>query len=320
MSNMRQRSPTNHLPPDDMSGWQTMRARNPDGTSTVYRVHESMTGGGGGLVGGAAPAYGAGGPNIHTVIGAGGSSGGCNHTNNNNNNVMYATPASRYPPYHDPYQVGGATSPNIVFVKSSNDDEGGYNDYDDDSGDDSSDSDEEGTPHTASSSAYDEPSVQSNNNNNCCCNNNNRRSTPRCSSRNTPFCIGSSMLFAVGFIVGYVFLIDFLVDVRAPPKTAVEVETQAPPPMAEEGARSGLRGAQQQQYYFAQAGDNANNLPENIYLLQQVALQPVPQQKDQLPNENDKGAQQTSKGGGAKQRPLKGGRSKKSREDKEQLV
>lgn len=271
-------------------------------------------------MGGAAPAYGAGGPNIHTVIGAGGSSGGCNHTNNNNNNVMYATPASRYPPYHDPYQVGGGSAPNIVFVKSSNDDEGGYNDYDDDSGDDSSDSDEEGTPHTASSSAYDEPSVQSNNNNNCCCNNNNRRSTPRCSSRNTPFCIGSSMLFAVGFIVGYVFLIDFLVDVRAPPKKAVEVETQAPPPMP-----SGLRKTDtvphERQYYKMEGMDDGGLLPkEDIYLLQRVALQPVPRQKDgQLTNVNNEGVQQTSMGG-AKHRPLKGGRSKKSREDKEQLV
>ena len=131
------------------------------------------------------------------------------------------------------------------------------------------------------------------------------------------------MLFAVGFIVGYIFLIDFLVDVRAPPKEAVvEVETQAQsPPMPSGLRKTDITVPHERQYYKVEGMDDGGSLPkEDIYLLQRVALQPVPRQKDgQVTNVNNEGAQQTSMGG-AKHRPLKGGRSKKSREDEERLV
>lgn len=164
---IRQRSPPNApLSANDLA-WQTVRAQNADGTSTVYRVHESV------------------GVNGMQYVAGGGAFGG-------GTGVLYGAPAPTnnvqgismgVPPGYNSYGNNGET---VIFIPNNDDDS-------------ETDSDDEEAAMVVATAPDAKP-----------------KKAPRC-SKTTPCCIGSGVVLAVGFLVGYIFLIEFFVSNRPPP-------------------------------------------------------------------------------------------------------
>ena len=158
---IRQRSPTNALPEDPMA-FQTIRTRNPDGTSTVYHVHESMANS---VPIGGIP--GCGGP--HQLYGGA------------------------------PGNIYGGQQPNIVYVQSRDD----TNDDDDD------ESDDDGYEQPTNSSTSVESTAlvtQSSTNKR------RRRRLCQPSKSTSPLCIATGIIIAISFIIGYIFMIEAIVN------------------------------------------------------------------------------------------------------------
>ena len=158
---IRQRSPTNALPEDPMA-FQTIRTRNPDGTSTVYHVHESMANS---VPIGGIP--GCGGP--HQLYGGA------------------------------PGNIYAGQQPNVVYVQSRDD----TNDDEDEEADD--DGYEE--PTNSSTSVESTALVTQSSTNK-----RRRRRLCQPSKSTSPLCIATGIIIAISFIIGYIFMIEAIVN------------------------------------------------------------------------------------------------------------
>jgi hypothetical protein len=202
---VRQRSPTNNsfhattLPEDPMA-FQTIRGRNPDGSTTVYRVHESVIHGGAGGNGGM---Y----------------FGDC--SSNTTNSMMYGAQPSAYgapPPYaghmigsqhhHQPYQqqVHPPQPYNIVYAQRSNNMDTDY---------ESSDDEQEGDTRAIATIGrpLSTPSHRQ------------RGFMRRCNRTSIP-CVLLGILMAISFIVGYVFMLEAIVNRSRPSHGNVDSQQQ----------------------------------------------------------------------------------------------
>jgi len=160
------------LPENPQTSFQTMRQVNPDGSSTVYHVHDSINGG----MGGGLPPQ---------VVLGGGSGGIPLQQTHHIMSQQQQAPISGgmvYPSYGQQQQ-----QPNIVYVQSDE-----YSDSDVES------DNEESTAlvqHNQSQSPKNKRRIK------CCLN----------SKSTSTICILTSILFAISFIIGYIFLIDAIV-------------------------------------------------------------------------------------------------------------
>jgi len=162
------------LPENPQTSFQTMRQVNPDGTSTVYHVHDSINGG---MVGGLPP---------QVVLGGGGGIPLQQTHHIMSQQQQQQAPISGgmvYPSYGQQQQ-----QPNIVYVQS----------------DEYSDSDVESDNEESTALVQHNQSQQSPKNKKrikCCLN----------SKSTSTICILTSIIFAISFIIGYIFLIDAIV-------------------------------------------------------------------------------------------------------------
>lgn len=162
---------TTSLPENPQTSFQTMRQVNPDGSSTVYHVHDSINSNGG----------------LPPQVILGGGGGGI-PLQQQTQHIMsqQQAPISGgivYPSY------GQQQQPNIVYVQS----------------DEYSDSDVESDYEESSALVQHNQSQQSPRNSKkrikCCLN----------SKSTSTICILTSIIFAISFIIGYIFLIDAIV-------------------------------------------------------------------------------------------------------------
>ena len=164
--------PTFTTLPENPTSFQTMRQANPDGTSTVYHVHDSINGG----MGGGLP------PQV--VLGGGGGGIPLQQTHHIMSSQQQAPISAGivYPSY-------GQQPNNIVYVQS----------------DEYSDSDVESDNEESSALVQHNQQSQSSPKNKrrikCCLN----------SKSTSTICILTSIIFAISFIIGYIFLIDAIV-------------------------------------------------------------------------------------------------------------
>lgn len=185
---VRQRSPTNNTTlPEDPMAFQTIRGRNPDGSTTVYHVHESVMHGGAGAGGG---------------MYAG-----------DNNSMIYGTQSSAYgtsyggqfgphTQHHHPYQHHHQQQqPYIVYAQRQHDSEA-------ESSDD--DNDEEAT--RAISPVQSQRGIL--------------RSIPRSCHRTSIPCVLFGILMAISFIVGYVYMVESIVNRARTPSAAQQQHVQ----------------------------------------------------------------------------------------------
>lgn len=171
---VRQRSPTNNATttlPEDPMAFQTIRGRNPDGSTTVYHVHESVLHGGGGNGMSYAGSY-------------------------SDNNMMYGAQSAYGTPYaghqyqqHQPY---------IVYAQRASKDDS----------DDESSSDDEETSSTIV------PSTTQ------------KRSLFRKCNRTSIPCVLLGIVMAISFIVGYVFMVESIVNHSRKPPAATSSTQQ----------------------------------------------------------------------------------------------
>jgi len=160
------------LPENPQTSFQTMRQVNADGSSTVYHVHDSINGG----MGGGLPPQ---------VVLGGGSGGIPLQQTHHIMSQQQQAPISGgmvYPSYGQQQQ-----QPNIVYVQS----------------DEYSDSDVESDNEESTALVQHNQSQQSPRNRKikCCLN----------SKSTSTICILTSIIFAISFIIGYIFLIDAIV-------------------------------------------------------------------------------------------------------------
>ena len=177
---VRQRSPTNNTTlPEDPMAFQTIRGRNPDGSTTVYHVHESVMhgGAGGGMYAG------------------------------DNNSMIYGTQSSAYGTSYGG-QFGPHTQhhhqqqqPYIVYAQRQHDSEA-------ESSED--DNDEEAT--RAISPVQSQRGVL--------------RSIPRSCHRTSIPCVLFGILMAISFIVGYVYMVESIVNRARTPSAAQQQHVQ----------------------------------------------------------------------------------------------
>ena len=162
---------TTTLPENPQTSFQTMRQVNPDGTSTVYHVHDSINNN----VGGLPP---------HVVLGGGGG-GGIPLQQQHHIMSQQQAPISGgiVYPYGQQQQ-----QPNIVYVQSDE-----YSDSD-------VESDDEESTALVQHNQY-QQSPKSKKRIKCCLN----------SKSTSTICILTSIIFAISFIIGYIFLIDAIV-------------------------------------------------------------------------------------------------------------
>lgn len=253
-------------PTNDASAYRTMRSRNPDGSSTVYRVHESVLHGAAGVAPAPAPPgrYYGGGGGIPPPPGLA-------------PNATYAPYApSSYTPYNGPtsysHYDGGMhypqqqqqqrQQPHVVFVRG---DDEADDDWEDEVPDGhNGDGESQLVPFSSSSSSSSsvmsyEPEERTS-----------RR--PWCARNSLP-CILSGMILAIGFVTGYVFLVEAIVDHSRASRVAALHGTL--PPSASSYPNSGLRAmttpppsTSRQQFVPPSAGG------QNAPLAQQLDLEP----------------------------------------------
>jgi hypothetical protein len=241
---VRQRSPTSQgssavSPPSDDPAYRTMRSRNPDGSSTVYHVHEGV------MMSRPPPP-----PPAHYYVGEGGGGGPASHHGIGLDRASYANyMPSSYMPYDHGHPNFGMQypqqqqrRPNVAFYKDDDDDEGD----DDGATDEYDDTEDDGSyatdvvesrslvPYSSSSSSSIPPSTKD-------ATNRDGRRSPWCSRNSTP-CILVGMIFGIGFIVGYVFLIEAIVARSRASRRVVPANATAGPIESPTSPNVGLRG------------------------------------------------------------------------------
>ena len=162
---------TTTLPENPQTSFQTMRQVNPDGSSTVYHVHDSINGGMGGL---------------QPQVVLGGSGGGI--PLQQQHHIMSSQQQQAPISGGIVYPYGQQQQPNIVYVQS----------------DEYSDSDVESDDEESSALVQHQHQSQQSPRNKrikCCLN----------SKSTSTICILTSIIFAISFIIGYIFLIDAIV-------------------------------------------------------------------------------------------------------------
>ena len=171
--------------------WSTMRVRNGDGSSTVYKVHESLGGSAAEqFVLGGPPSGHYGNPISPTSVMVPQEVFGspCGH------HLHTASPHSFGGPFGPHHQLGAA-SPNVIVVESGTDDDGG--------GYDESAEQYAGAPVTATPSKSRSKSRR-------------RSKRPEWCTLTTNVCIMGGVLAGLAFVIGYMYLIEAIVDRTVP--------------------------------------------------------------------------------------------------------
>ncbi len=181
--------------------FQTIRGRNPDGSTTVYRVHESVIHGGASTVGGGDGAmyFGDCSSNTNSMVYGGAQQSAYYHGAPSHAGHMIGS-------QHQPYQQllhPTTTQPyNIVYAQQ-------YNDTDHESSDEDED-------ETRAISPIGQPSTASHRQ---------RGFMKRCNRTSVP-CVLVGILMAISFIVGYVFMLEAIVNRSRPSHSNVHSQKQ----------------------------------------------------------------------------------------------